>query len=101
MPYLLLDIFLQLLATIPVVNIPSWADLINTIGISTVWNFSPSDIYLGQDVTVSLTLNPDLGNLILKAIAYFLISIQLWLVNSAQFQKFSNKLMLANLENKN
>ena len=98
LPYLMLDVFLQLFATVPFIqNTPKLADFLKTIGISTVWSFSESNIYFGQDISISMSLNPEIGSLMLKAISYFLISLQLWMVNSTQFQKFSNNLMLSNL----
>lgn len=39
--------------------------------------------------------------MLLKAIAYFLISVQLWILKSNQFMKFYNTILLQNIENKN
>jgi hypothetical protein len=52
LPYLLLDIFTQLLATLPIQNTPEWGVWIATIGIARVWTFSPSDVYFGENVAV-------------------------------------------------
>jgi hypothetical protein len=42
-----------------------------------------------------------MGALFLKATAYFLISVQLWMIQSDEFKKFNSSLMLSNIENQN
>lgn len=88
-------------ANLPTKNSAVLSFFVENLGLNIVWTYSPPSIYFGENVAVSVTLTKQVGALLLKAISYFLISVQLWILKSNQFMKFYNNILLQNIESKN
>ena len=88
LPYLLFDIFIQLLYQMPVDFLtmdPKWDKV---IGFTNVWTINPSILSLGDTVYPKETLNVDLSILLLKGLTFFFISLYIQLVKSRAYLKF-------------
>ena len=98
LPYILLDVFFQLVIQIP--ELPRKAHWIQYIGFVQVWTFTPDTLYLGQPTALTVTINSgtSLTILFLKAVVFFLVLIQVDIVQSASFLKFYDRILFENLK---
>lgn len=99
LPYLLLDIFFQLVTQIPMPNTEKYNNWVKLIGFVKVWTYTPSQIYLGEPVFIEVDVgtSTSLVILFLKAVVYFVISVQIDTVISQQFMKFYDSVLFENL----
>ena len=85
---------------IQIPELPRKAQWIHYIGFVQVWTFTPDTLYLGQPTAVTVTINSgtSLTILFLKAVVFFLVLIQVDIVQSASFLKFYDRILFENLK---
>ena len=91
LPYLLLDILLQLVYQMPFETLMHSHDWSDVIGFGRVWIINPDVVHLGENVVVDGDLNKSLASLMMKGVTFFLISVQIQIVESYPYKKFMLK----------
>ena len=103
LPYLLIDILLQLCTQIPFTKTEFFIKFMHVVGYVEVWSYVPPTLYLGQDlgpgehVQELVSSNTTLTVLFLKAVVYFVVSMQLSTILSLSFMKFYDNVLFENL----
>ena len=93
LPYLLVDILLQLIYQMPFKEFMQDEYWSQVVGFGRVWVIDPPFITLGEPGPVSIRLNRSLAALMTKGITFFLISVQIQIIESYPYKKFmQNKL---------
>ena len=77
LPYLLVDILLQLIYQMPVEEFMQDRYRSQVVGFGRVWVIDPPVVTLGENTSVSSHLNRSLASLMMKGITFFLISVQI------------------------
>ena len=88
LPYLLVDILLQLIYQMPFKEFmqdPYWSQV---VGFGRVWVIDPPVITLGESTPITTKLNRSLAALMTKGITFFLISVQIQIIESYPYKKF-------------
>ena len=88
LPYLLIDILLQLIYQIPIDIFESDEKFAKSVGFDRFWKISPSLLVLGDEAAIDYTVESSLTSMMLKGVTFFFITIQLQLISSFGYQKF-------------
>ena len=93
LPYLLLDILLQLIYQMPIEEFAESQDWSKAIGFERVWRISPAYLFLGEELPgtdnqFKYSIDGSLATMMLKGVTFFFISIQLQLKESYQYKKY-------------
>jgi hypothetical protein len=87
MPYLLLDIGLNLVYQIPLPFFEQNALWASVIGFQQIWTLSPSTLTLGEVTSVTET-KEFMTSYMMKGLTFFFISTMLQILNSHEFKEF-------------
>lgn len=103
LPYLLTDILLQLCTQVPFRKNQYFLDWMQIVGFVEVWSYDPPTLYLGESLGPGVTVvemvsaSTSLTILFLKAVLYFVVSVQLSTLTSLSFMKFYDNVLFENL----
>ena len=75
LPYLLVDILLQLIYQIPIDIFETEHDFSRAIGFNRFWQISPDVIHLDENAHINYDFESSLTTMMLKGVTFFFITI--------------------------